>query len=328
MPPPDSTHIPGVTWPPPPLIDLLIDSLAGMNGFIDPVSVLHDDRPEFLFPEWQMFLFVIAGPGFSYYLLKPLRSYTDQHLSTGLSKKANMLLEHNSVKYHDWLNKFNPYYHSLRSALKEVFLYRVAVFMQSKKFKFHSLPEEEYLPVLISGAAVQLTFGVQKFSMDFFQVIHVIPKEYNLLIDYETCNGHVSKSGIYIAWNHFLEGYNNYTDSINVGLHEMAHAVSFDVFLGEQDDHDFQYRKRLEMFVETGRPVFRAMRQGSSHLLDEYGATNFDEFRAVCIETFFENTAAFKKNEPILYQAVCNLLNQDPLTDKKIIDPALAGLKV
>lgn len=229
-------------------------------------------------------------------------------------------------KYDEWLNQYNPYYSSLHEELKRRFLFRTHCFMESKEFRFHSMVEEEYMSVLISGAAVQMTFGLKNYLMDYFPVIHVIRKEYVLNVDKETYYGHVSRNGIYISWNHFLEGYSDYGDSINVGLHEMAHAVSFDVFLGQQDKHDLNFKERLESFIQKGRPVFRAMKGSTSHIFDDYGATNFDEFWAVCIETFFENAEEFQRTMPELYLSVCDLLNQNPLKPGKIINEEMAGL--
>lgn len=286
--------------------------------------MLNDDKPQFLFPEWQMFLFVIAGLYVCYLLFG--RGKNKKPDLPKFPEQPALMLQYNKERYHNWLSAYNPYYNSLTKDMQEVFLHRVSIFIQSKQFKFHSLAEEEYIPVLISGAAVQLTFGLHNYTMDYFDVIHIISREYVLNIDDETYYGHVSRNGIYISWNHFLQGYENYTDCKNVGLHEMAHAISFDIFLGEQDNNDYKFRKRLEMFAESGRPVFRAMRKGASHLLDDYGATNFDEFWAVCVESFFENTAVFKQEEPVLSHSVCYLLNQDPLLENKIINPKLAGL--
>jgi Mlc titration factor MtfA (ptsG expression regulator) len=177
--------------------------------------------------------------------------------------------------------------------------------------------------VLISGAAVQLTFGLRNYLMDYFDVIHVMRKEYVLNSDKETYYGHVSRNGIHISWNRFREGYGDYTDSVNVGLHEMAHALQFDVYLGLEDHHDRGFKDRLSDFSEEGRPVFRAMRKGMSHLLDDYAMTNFDEFWAVSVETFFENPEEFREKLPALYQEMSVLLNQDPLYPGNVIDPGI-----
>ncbi len=292
-----------------------------------PVLPTQSDDPHLLLPEWLLFFIVLLILSAIIFYQVGLSLFFPKWAQKIRLKKANQLLEQRSYQYAGWLDQYNPYYHSLSKELKERFLLRTVAFMQSKEFQFHSLSYEEHIPVLISGSAVQLTFGLPNFQMDYFPVIHVIGKEYVLQHDQDTYFGHVSKTGIYVAWNHFLKGYAQYDDSINVGLHEMAHAVSYDVFLGQEDRHDRAFKKRLEDFSEEGRPVFRAMRKGSAHLLDDYATTNFDEFWAVCIETFFENPDEFKKNEPDLYISICELLNQDPGTPAKIIDRALAGME-
>lgn len=242
-------------------------------------------------------------------------------------KKAAATVKKHGALYDELLDKYNPYYKDLSPLMRSRFLQRTVEFAQAKDFRFHELEEDDSILILISGAAVQLTFGLPNFLMDYFNVIHVIRKEYVLHQDNETYYGHVSRNGIYISWNHFAKGYLDYTDGVNVGLHEMAHAVSYDVFLGYQDRHDRGFKKRLQEFRSEGGPVFRAMRQGDPHLLDSYAATNFDEFWAVCIETFFETPVAFRDEEPELYSTICELLNQDPLKKDKIIDKRLAGIR-
>lgn len=240
-------------------------------------------------------------------------------------KVATQAVDEKGIQYDNWLRKYNPYYESLTVEQKQLFLNRTVEFMQAKEFRFHAMVEEEYMSVLISAAAVQMTFGLRNYMMDYFPVIHVVRKEYILNIDKETYYGHVSRNGIYISWNHFLEGYQNYKDSVNVGLHEMAHAISYDVFLGDQNYHDSLLKDRLQEFRREGVPVFRAMKQGASHVLDDYAATNFDEFWAVCVETFFESPEELRDSMPDLYQTICQVLNQNPLIPGKIINPELAN---
>lgn len=242
-------------------------------------------------------------------------------------KKAAETIKSYGKLYDELLTKYNPYYAGLSDEMKSRFLHRTIEFAQAKDFKFHELEEDDSMLVLISGAAVQLTFGLPNFLMDYFRVIHVIRKEYTLHHDNETYYGHVSRNGIYISWNHFAKGYLDYTDGVNVGLHEMAHAISYDVFLGYQDRHDRGFKKRLQEFRIEGGPVYRALKQGDPHLLDSYAATNFDEFWAVCIETFFEQPEDFRDEEPELYTTICELLNQDPTMPDKIIDKKRAGIR-
>jgi Mlc titration factor MtfA (ptsG expression regulator) len=300
-------------------LDSLTDILLRERG---------DSRPDYPLPEGIMFLMlllVLATTAYIY-VLKPTR---DANIRKKEKYKLNPEHRVMTDKQHDhWLNKYNPYYASLPPELKQRFIARTQKFLFEKEFRFHSMVEEEYIPVLVSGAAVQMTFGLKNYMMDYFPVIHVIRKEYVLNVDKETYYGHVSRNGIYISWTSFLEGYNDYADSVNVGLHEMAHAVSYDLFLGEQDGHDMEFRERLSGFAREGTAVFRSMRNGGDHIFDDYARTNFDEFWAVCVETFFENPIAFQREQPVLYQSLCDLLNQNPLEYHKIIDNELAGLEI
>jgi Mlc titration factor MtfA (ptsG expression regulator) len=45
------------------------------------------------------------------------------------------------------------------------------------------------------------------------------------------------------------------------------------------------------------------------------------EFWAVSVEAFFENPAGLRKNMPDLYEALSNVLNQDPVTKNKLLKP-------
>lgn len=325
MPPGDTIYIPGQTGPPPKVRDPYADSLI-RSLWQEHRSVPQEKRPQFLFPQWEMFLFVLllALVTAYFYIVRPAsaRKRKIREMSKDVSSNKTVT----EIQYDNWLSKFNPYYNSLQEELKKRFLQRTIEFRLSKEFRFHSMQEEEYIPVLISGAAVQVTFGLKNFLMDYYSVINVIRKEYYIPQNRELYYGHVSRESISISWNHFLQGFEDYTDSANVGLHEMAHAVSFDVFLGQTDHHDHAFKTRLAIFQKKGIPVFRAMRQGSSQLLDDYGATNFDEFWAVCVVTFFEKPEEFSRNMPDLYLSVAELLNQDPLKPGKILDKELAGL--
>jgi MtfA peptidase len=311
--PPDTTHIPVVIGPQPGF-----GTLADSTGMLlrQYGTTQASERPQFLLTEFEMFLVSM----FIVYLLilRPFFRTIKETRAKVLRREKK--IEISEDKYDLWLNRYNPYYASLSPTQKKRFLHRVKEFMASKQFYFHAMVEEEYMPVLISGAAVQLTFGLRNYLMDYFDVIHVMRREYVLNIDKETYYGHVSKNGIHISWNHFLGGYSDYADSVNLGLHEMAHALQFDAALGYEDTHDRSFKQRLNEFSEEGRPIFRAMRQGASHILSDYGATHFDEFWAVSVETFFENPKEFKEKLPNLYREMTELLNQDPLQPDKVLE--------
>jgi hypothetical protein len=53
------------------------------------------------------------------------------------------------------------------------FLERLYRFKKGKKFHFVNLEKDNEMEALISAAAVQITFGLQKYCMNFFRNIYI-----------------------------------------------------------------------------------------------------------------------------------------------------------
>jgi Mlc titration factor MtfA (ptsG expression regulator) len=234
-------------------------------------------------------------------------------------KKVLELFQSKRTEFDTILAQNNPYYNSLPLEDKNRFLKRVFLFMESKTFNYLDMKESKEMPVLISGAAVQLTFGLENYRMDYFKNIYVLPTKYTYGLTATPFEGHISEEGIYLSWNDFIKEYKNYSDGENVGLHELSHALTYVNFVA-RDGVDQTFHNKFKDFSQVGRPAFEAMKQGNNDLFDKYAATNYNEFWAVCIETFFERPGDFRRILPELYFALCNLLNQDPLTTHKIIN--------
>ncbi|HWB94343.1 MAG TPA: zinc-dependent peptidase [Puia sp.] len=233
-------------------------------------------------------------------------------------KKLRRQFENKSGDYDTLLSRYNPYYASLNRTGKDRFLQRLAHFMEVKTFDYIDIDPDERIPLLVGATAIQLTFGLDNYLLDYFQTIHILKDKYRYGL-YETAfEGHVSQDGIYLSWSHFVREFNNYADGQNVGLHEMAHALTY-VNFTVSEGRDKTFHDHFVEFSDVARPIFERMQNGETNLLDAYAATNYQEFWAVCIETFFERTGAFNKQLPELYSALCSLLNQDPLTPDKIL---------
>ena len=287
---------------------------------------LSERGPDYMFPQWLMFLFILAVALTSiyFYIIRPAVRERKRRINRYRNPEEGA--EAREARYHDWFMQYNSYYAALSTENKKRFIERTICFLESKEFRFHSMGEEEHIPVLISGAAVQITFGLSNYLMDYFSVIHVIRKEYTLHFNKETYHGHVSKSGIYISWPRFMEGYQNYKDSDNLGLHELAHAISYDCIFGDEDRHDRQFKDRMEQFYMKGNAIFKGSKIRSLEYFDPYALSDFDEFWAFCIEQFFENSEVFRTDLPDLYLSIAELLNQDPLSNGFILNRRLAGL--
>ncbi|HLZ89535.1 MAG TPA: zinc-dependent peptidase, partial [Puia sp.] len=235
------------------------------------------------------------------------------------TEKHNRIYEARHADFDGLLSRYNPYYRSLSRAGRDRFLHRVLLFMEAKKFEYIDVEPDESMPLLVSAAAVQLTFGLEHYRLDYFRAIHILKDKYRFGLYTTPFEGHVSEDGIYLSWNHFIREFTDYSDGQNVGLHEMAHALTY-VNFTVHDGRDNTFHDRFTEFSAVARPIFERMQAGESTLLDSYAATNYQEFWAVCIETFFERPTPFRRQLPELYFSLCSLLNQDPLTPNKVLN--------
>ena len=236
------------------------------------------------------------------------------------ARQVKKMYEDRQAVYDGILQQYIPYYRNLEAHLKDRFLKRTLLFMAEKKFEFVEMEEEEHMSLLISAAAVQLTFGLQHYLMDHFSTIYVLKTDYRYGLYNVPFQGHVNDDGIYLSWNNFLRAYADYTDGDNVGLHEMAHALAYVNFTAN-NGVDEGFKSRFWKFSRVGRAVFKRLQDGETTLLGSYAATNYHEFWAVCVENFFERPQPFKIQLPELYDAMCNLLNQDMLTPGLLLRP-------
>jgi MtfA peptidase len=254
-----------------------------------------------------------------------LRNYIGRYIHYHSSRRKGARLYN---RYHDaydrLLMQHMPYYRNLSAPYKERFLKRTVIFMCAKEFEFVDMNRREEMPLLISAAAVQLTFGLDNYLMDHFKTIYVLHHDYHYGLNSVPFQGHVNHNGIYLSWTNFVKAFDNYEDGDNVGLHEMAHALSYVNFTANNGSDD-GFKERFRQFSPTGRAYFYRVQQGETGFLGNYAATNYEEFWAVCVENFFERPGPFKALMPELYDAMCKLLNQDMLASNIVLSPVEAA---
>ena len=214
--------------------------------------------------------------------------------------------------YSPIISSLLPYFNQLNESNKQKFLKRVYNFRKSKSFHFHGLDAQEEIMILVSAASIQTSFGLKNYLLPFFKEIYILSDAYQALEAKELYIGHVSPTGIYISWKHFVQGFADYSDGMNVALHEMAHALYHESF-SKETGIDWDFRKDFEKLPAVFGPIMtRAIVEKKSYLRG-YAFTNFHEFWAVSVEYFFENSQGLKDNLPQLYTILCDTLNQDPL---------------
>jgi Mlc titration factor MtfA (ptsG expression regulator) len=210
------------------------------------------------------------------------------------------------------ISRVLPYFNQLNESNKQKFLKRVYNFRKSKSFHFHGLEPQEEITILVSAAAVQVSFGLKQYLLPFFKDIHILADAYDAIDSKEKYIGHVAPTGIYLSWKYFVKGFADYADGVNVALHEMAHALHHENFIKETGI-DWDFRKDFEKLPAVFGPLVTQVIVQHKSYLRGYAFTNFQEFWAVSVEYFFENSQGLKDNLPQLYTILCDTLNQDPL---------------
>lgn len=210
------------------------------------------------------------------------------------------------------LTKHSSYFNKLDNLGKDKFIHRLQKFIAVKTFIIHDDSGFREMPILISAAAIQLSFGFDKYLLFSFPNIHIYPEEFLGVHPFiRFLEGNVSGSNINISWKHFLDGFKYPDDGQNVGLHEMAHAYHFQNFeTGTHEDQDFV--DNFPKYNTYANKAFSSEALPGNDLYTDYALKDFQEFWAESVEIFFEKPVQLKVTYPDLYIAMCDLMNQQP----------------
>lgn len=218
-------------------------------------------------------------------------------------------------KYKLFISRYNRFYKHLPTESKKRFEKKVNQFIYSKNFIPRGISEvTDEMVALISSAAVQLTFGLPNVTLKHFNKILVYPNDYYSTISRKYHKGEVNPrfKTIVLSWHHFVEGFANPTDGINLGLHEMAHALKLENVIKNGEHHFFdleEYKKWLDIAAIEMKNI----RNEQHSIFRKYASVNEDEFFAVCMEVYFEQPHQLFEYNPALYKTLSNLLHQDTL---------------
>lgn len=229
-------------------------------------------------------------------------------------------------RFRDILLKYFPYYQKLSAENKVSFEKKLVHFLYSKRFIPRNVPEVTIeAKVLISASAVQLTFGLPHVYLKHFHTVLVYPNDYYSAITKRFHKGEVNPlfGIIVLSWQSFVDGYIYPTDSFNVGLHEMAHALRLENII-RNEEYEFFDPALVEQLDQFGHDYCHNPEQQSIDFIRPYACTNVHEFFSVSVENFFERPVAFRQTLPVLYDILVKLLNQDPAALTESSPPALS----
>ncbi len=218
-------------------------------------------------------------------------------------------------KYRRHLENYFLFYKKLPSRQKSKFEKRVQHFINIKQFHARGFDKvSDEMKALIAASAIQITFGLPGIFFSHFKNILIYPDKYFSTINQQHHKGEVNpRHGVIVlSWQAFVEGYVDHQDSINLGLHEMAHALRLENGI-VNNEYRFLNEDLLEAWkIEAAREVEKN-KAGDNTIFRSYAFTNEHEFFAVAVENFFERPGLFADYNPRMYNAMAKLLNQDPL---------------
>jgi len=221
-------------------------------------------------------------------------------------------LDISAEEIHTILTKRFVYYAQLQPSLQEVFLKRLQKFIRKKIFIIKDDEGFREMPVLVSAAAIQLTFGLKNYLLSFYRYIRIFPEEFFREGSFKILIGNVQDNIITVAWNHFLKGYEDSTNGSNVGLHEMSHALYIQKLVIDEG-YAKEFSECYNRLVDDCETAAQTEKAGLKDLYSPYADTDLQEFWAESVELFFEKPAELMDHYPEVYESMKLLLNQDPL---------------
>ncbi len=215
----------------------------------------------------------------------------------------------NDFELDELMLKNFAFYHVLSDSDRLQFRKKLNSLLKSKWYKgSNGFKVSKEMMLLVAATMTQISLGLPDFTFPKFDRIVLFPKRfYSEIIQHDLKGLTIFKTGVVlISWPDYQQGYSEPTDKLNLGLHEMAHALFLDYF---------HYNKTSSLYsnwLTVAKPVLDSMKinEGPQFLRD-YAKSNIHEFWAVCVEHFFEAPIQFKEHLPELYNAMCIVLNQD-----------------
>jgi len=209
-----------------------------------------------------------------------------------------------------------PYYSRLSTVHKKEFCEKLEMVLTTKEFigrgGIHMVSQE--MELLIGATIVMVTFGWKKIRLPHFKRILIYPNVYYSSISKSYHKGEVNpKLGvIVVSWSSFLEGMSDEKDGVNLGIHEIAHALKLENLIKSNGESDFFNPETYREYSRLAEKELEILAQNSPSFFRKEGGINEHEFFAVAVENFFERPHEFFGYNPDLYGSIVRLLRQDP----------------
>lgn len=213
------------------------------------------------------------------------------------------------------IRKNFAFYNNLSASDKRIFEHRVIRFIEAHNFSGREgVVITKKMEILIAATAVMLTFGMRRYMFPKFKNIVIYPKNYISKVTKRRHKGETNpRAGtIVFSWDNFLSGVEVDDDNLNLGLHELTHALHFN-FLMDGSFTAAVFLDKFKALLERMKDKKLQQKIVKSGYLRDYAYTNKFEFLSVLVEHFFETPYEFQEKLPEVYEMVKDMLNIDLL---------------
>jgi len=257
-------------------------------------------------------VFTAIGCLFLHYALKMTEmAYVLKHKKPLYNHLYIFLKQLNTSQKAILQNHFS-FYKNLTDKEKKYFEHRVSLFIKDKDFigrDRNRITDE--MKVLISATAVMLTFGFRDFYIGVISKIVIYPSKFysNTNKAYHKGEFNPKLKALVLSWEDFMDGFDNESDNLNLGIHEFTHAIHINS-MKERDVSSTIFSdsfKEISTMLETSETLRNKLKE--SDYFRKYAFTNQFEFIAVIIENFIETPQEFKSHFPKIYIKVKQMLN-------------------
>jgi len=207
------------------------------------------------------------------------------------------------------------FYKRLSEPDKRRFEHRMKKFIDRHNFVGRDGVEvTEKMKILISSTAIMLTFGMSRYLFSEFDTIIIYPKDYFSKVTKQKHKGETNPKyrAIVFSWDAFMEGIKVENDNVNLGIHELAHALHF-TFMKRKSVTAINFMNRFKQLLTILKDRKLQRKIVASGYLRQYGFKNEYEFLAVLVEHFFATPKEFNEKLPEVYKMVRLMLNLDTL---------------
>lgn len=222
--------------------------------------------------------------------------------------QGEMELTQKLINYYDKiLKKYVHYYTQIGRDDRRKFIVRLHAFISKMDFQGREGQEINLKVCILSSApAIQLSLGLDNYMFNHFHTIVIYPNQFYSKAQNDYVKGGVSNGdAIFFSWTDLEKGFRHHDDGVNLGLHEMAHAIHMEYF-----DDDFE--RNFPNWESVALKEVSEILKHPSPIIRNYALHNRHELFAVCCEVFFERPQKLKKQSFMLYNSMVELFNQDP----------------